>query len=97
MSIKTKIPVLAKLLSDLDDIGIVTEHDLKLLPSKGLAHDHISISGRNLLLRIPKQSQMAFDAEKNLTYQAACFKKATPSGHTPKLHHVIYPSTNLPM
>jgi len=97
MSIKTKIPVLAKLLSDFNDMEMVAEHDLKLLPPKGLAHDHISIGGRNLLLRVPKQSQMALDAEKNLIYQAACFKKATPSGHTPKLHHIIYPSTDLPM
>lgn len=67
------------------------------LPDTGLAHDHVRIGDSGRLLRIPKQSQLALDADANLDYQAACFRRCAPSGHTPRLHTVLPPGDDLPM
>lgn len=66
------------------------------LPDKGLAHWHVRLPGSGLLARVPKQSQMGLPAAANLQYQAACFARAAPSGHVPRLHAVLAPSENLP-
>ena len=66
------------------------------LPDKGLAHWHVRLPGSGLLARVPKQSQMDLPAAANLAYQAACFARAAPSGHVPRLHAVLAPSVHLP-
>jgi len=66
------------------------------LPDKGLAHDHVRITGSGLLARIPKQSQMRLAPADNLAYQAACFERAAAGGHAPRLHGVLAPSAHLP-
>jgi len=66
------------------------------LPDKGLAHDHVRITGSGLLARIPKQSQMRLTPADNLAYQAACFQRAAAGGHAPRLHGVLAPCANLP-
>jgi len=38
---------------------------------------------------MPKQSQMDLPAADNLAYQRACFERAQPSGHTPKLYRTL--------
>ncbi|MGO1118907.1 aminoglycoside phosphotransferase [Rhodovibrionaceae bacterium A322] len=70
---------------------------LELLPPKGLAHDHVRLTGSGLLLRIPKQSQRGYAPLDNLTYQAACFERVQRSGHGPGLALVLPPSQALPM
>ena len=67
------------------------------LPDSGLAHHHVAISGSEppVLARIPKQSQLRLDAATNLEYQAACFDRAEPSGHTPRLFATLRPSQGL--
>ena len=69
---------------------------LEPLADKGLAHHHVRLVGTGLLARIPKQSQLRLGAQDNLLYQAACFERAWPSGHTPRLHRVLSPSAALP-
>lgn len=66
------------------------------LPDKGLAHDHVRVTGSGLLARIPKQSQMRLAPADNLAYQAACFERAAAGGHAPRLHAVLAPSAHLP-
>jgi hypothetical protein len=70
---------------------------LQLMPEKGLAHDHVRIVGTGLLLRVPRQSQFAFAAADNLTYQSACFERASQGAHAPRLHGVLPPSQDVPM
>jgi len=86
---------LHKMLTDIDaDVGHLTA-----LPDTGLAHDHVWISrntGPDWIARLPKQSQMRLDPQANLDYQAACFQRAAPSGHTPALHGIIPISADLP-
>ncbi len=67
------------------------------LPDTGLAHDHVSIGETGTLARVPKQSQMGLEASANLAYQAACFERASASGHAPRLHDVLPPDGALPM
>jgi hypothetical protein len=74
----------------------LAHHALQALEDTGLAHDHLRLLGSGWLARIPKQSQMGLDAAHNLAYQRACFERAAPGGHTPRLHSVLPPSTHLP-
>ena len=88
---------LARRLTTLGDFGAISVDDLEPMPTTGLAHDHVRLVGRGLLARVPKQSQLALDAQSNLEYQAACFTRAGASGHTPLLHAALQPSADLPM
>ena len=63
----------------------------------GLADDHVRIRGRGLILRVPRVSQWGLAAQINLAYQTACFRRAAPSEHTPRLEAVLPPSVRLPM
>jgi len=68
----------------------------ELMPDTGLAHDHVRMGGTGWIARLPKQSQMQLGAEDNLAYQAACFTRASASGHAPRLSAVLPPSEGLP-
>ncbi|EWY38453.1 aminoglycoside phosphotransferase [Skermanella stibiiresistens SB22] len=70
---------------------------LALLPTTGLAHDHVRVGGMGVLLRVPKQSQLGLPASDNLTYQAACFERCGPGGHVPGLRAVLLPDETVPM
>ncbi len=71
--------------------------DLHPLPDTGLAHDHVRIGDTGTLARVPKQSQLGLAAAENLDYQAACFARASASGHVPHLHEKLSPDGALPM
>lgn len=81
----------------LPGLAEVAPADLLPLQDKGLAHDHLRVAGRGLLLRVPKQSQFGLSAEVNLRYQAACFERASRSGRAPRLHALLLPTPALPM
>jgi hypothetical protein len=66
------------------------------LKAKGLAHDHVRLLGTGLLARIPKQSQMQLGALENLSYQQACFERASAAGYAPRCLRVLEPCVNLP-
>jgi len=68
----------------------------ELMPDTGLAHAHIRLRGTGRIARLPKQSQMRLGAAENLAYQAACFTRASASGHAPRLSAVLPPSKGLP-
>lgn len=74
----------------------LAEAPLEPLADKGLAHHHVRLAGSGLIARLPKQSQMGLAAQANLDYQAACFQRASASGHAPTLHGVLAPNADLP-
>lgn len=76
--------------------GLDPGEGLQPLPDTGLAHDHVRLVGTGWLARIPKQSQMGLAAGDNLAYQAACFQRASVTGHAPRLGAVLPPSASLP-
>jgi hypothetical protein len=71
--------------------------DLHPLPDTGLAHDHVRIGDTGTLAQVPKQSQLGLAAAENLDYQAACFARASASGHVPHLHEKFVPDDTLSM
>ncbi len=97
MSGTLNLNALAAALSALPGYRGTTAADLAVLNVKGLAHDHVTVAGRGLLLRVPKQSQFGLSAGDNLAYQAACFTRVSASGHGPKLHEVLPPQARLAM
>jgi len=88
---------LAAAVARLPGFASVERSDLVPLRVKGLAHDHVSVAGRGILLRAPKQSQFALSAAANLAYQAACFARVSESGHAPRLRGVIPPQPRVAM
>jgi aminoglycoside phosphotransferase (APT) family kinase protein len=92
-----EIPVLARHLALQPGFDDVTAADLEPMRVKGLAHDHLRIRARGLVLRVPKQSQFALSARDNLAYQAACFDRVSRSARAPGLAAVLPPDPELPM
>lgn len=70
--------------------------DVVPMREKGVAHAHFRLPAHGLVLRIPRLSQWALPPEENLAYQAACFRRAEPSGATPRLAAVLPVSDELP-
>jgi aminoglycoside phosphotransferase (APT) family kinase protein len=70
--------------------------ELVKMREKGVAHAHFRLAGRGLVLRVPRLSQWALPPEENLAYQAACFRRAEPSGATPRLAAVLPVGDALP-
>jgi hypothetical protein len=93
----TLLQAIHRRLIRLADYEAVRLEDLIPLQGTGLAHDHVRITGRSVLLRVPKQSQLALSATVNLTYQAACFERAAPGRHVPGLHAVLMPDEAVPL
>ena len=102
MSVGPDLDALQAALTALPGFAGVARGDLSPMQVKGLAHDHVALSGhavggRPVLLRVPKQSQFALSAGDNLAYQAACFERVSRSGHGPRLFGVIRPQPEVPM
>src|SRR5579859_4401267 len=70
--------------------------DVVAMREKGVAHAHYRLPALGLVLRIPRLSQWALAPEENLAYQATCFRRAAPSGATPRLHAVLPVGAALP-
>jgi len=84
---------LAALLREAGIPGADDPETLIALPMRGVAHDHIRIGAGGGLLRIPRLSQWSMAPAENLAYQAACFRRAEPSGSTPRLLAVLPPDS----
>jgi thiamine kinase-like enzyme len=91
------LPALHGALIQRPEFAALAPEDLEPFPTTGLAHDHVAVAGTDLLLRVPRQSQMRLDAIRNLAYQGACFDRFSKGGHTPRLYAVLPPSEALPM
>jgi hypothetical protein len=65
---------------------------LEPMLEKGVAHAHFRLRGHGLVLRVPRAAATA----QMLEYQAECFRRAEPSGVTPRLDAVLAPRPGLP-
>jgi hypothetical protein len=72
------------------------DEDNVAMREKGVAHAHYRLPALGLVLRIPRLSQWGLPPAENLAYQEACFRRAEPSGATPRLHAVLPLSAELP-
>lgn len=84
-------------LRKLPALSTLTLDELEPANFTGMAHDHIRLKGKGLILRVPRVSQWGLPAEVNLAYQSACFSRAEASGLTPRLFAVLPPGPALAM
>ena len=84
-------------LRKLPTLRTLTLDELEPANFTGMAHDHIRLKGKGLILRVPRVSQWGLPAEVNLAYQSACFSRAEASGLTPRLFAVLPPGPALAM
>ncbi|NUB29498.1 aminoglycoside phosphotransferase, partial [Azospirillum brasilense] len=68
---------------------------LEPMPRRGVAHDHVRLSGKGLVARVPRWSQLGLDPFANLEQQATAFRRAASGGHTPELATVLPPGPEL--
>ncbi len=88
---------LARALASVPGCAQLAPDDLEELDADGIAHAHVRLRGSCRLARIPRFSQVASDPHAHLDYQAACFRRATAAGVTPRLDTVLAPQAGLPM
>lgn len=93
---QARLEALASALAELPGFEGVGLDALQPMQVGGIAHDHLRVAGRGAVLRVPRLSQFGMAPEENLAYQAACFERAQPSGHTPRLLGVIPAGPALP-
>ena len=70
---------------------------LMAMPMSGLAHAHWRLVGRRIVIRVPRAVDAALDARAGIERQTAIFRRAYPSGRTPRLIEVLPPSADLPL
>jgi aminoglycoside phosphotransferase (APT) family kinase protein len=90
------LTALAAALAALPEFAGITAEALEPMAVKGLAHAHVRIRGRGLVLRLPRYSYFGVSPADNIAYQAECYRRAADSGATPKLHAAIPPSPEVP-
>ena len=90
------LEALGRALHRIGDFADVDPADLQPMLVKGLAHEHIRIAGRGLVLRVPRLSQFGLEPEANLIYQQACFERAEASNATPRFHGVLPVEDRIP-
>ncbi|MFI5022413.1 MAG: phosphotransferase [Alphaproteobacteria bacterium] len=88
---------LLAVLRALPELADLEEGSIEPAGFTGMAHEHLRLKGRGLILRIPRVSQWGLPAEVNLAYQASAFRRAAASGHSPLLSALLPPSPALPM
>jgi hypothetical protein len=69
--------------------------ELVPLAGKGLAHAHVRVKGKSVLLRLPRL-RAGEDANERLTREAEMFARAAPSDATPRLLGTIAPGELVP-
>lgn len=74
----------------------VTDDDLQVMNSRGLAHDHVRIAGTDWMLRIPRGNQLGMDDVDYLEAQQKIYDAMAVSGVTPRALGIVAPDENLP-
>lgn len=88
---------IARALAARKAIADIDASALKPMPMSGLAHAHWRLVGRRVVVRAPRAGDSALDARASLERQAAIFRRAYPSGRTPRLIDVLAPTADLPL
>jgi hypothetical protein len=70
--------------------------DLAPMTAKGVNHDHYRLGRSGLVLRVPRATPWAGDAEAQLASEAAAFERAEPAGVTPRFKAMLPISPALP-
>lgn len=92
----TDLKALAAALAGVPGLAAIGPRDLRKLPDKGIAHDHLSIGTSGLLARVPRPDQFPANGGAYIRYQAESFRRAWASGRVPRLIAAIAPAPGLP-
>jgi aminoglycoside phosphotransferase (APT) family kinase protein len=92
------VKALAAALAGVPGLGAVAPADLRPLPDKGVAHDHVLIGATGLMARVPRPTQFGPAAgDAYIRYQVESFRRASPSLHVPRLIAALAPAPGLPL
>lgn len=96
------IDTLRRALAGVPRLAGLAEAPLVPLPSRGVAHDHVTVQGVTfdgvpVVLRVPRVSQWGMAPERQLAYEAAAFQRAEPSGVTPRFFGTVPAQPGLAM
>jgi phosphotransferase family enzyme len=91
----TELALLADALAAIPAARKPRAADLVLMTAKGVHHDHYRLAGRGLILRVPRSTPWAGQAEEQLRNEAEAFRRAAPARVTPRLLAVLPPSETL--
>ena len=98
MTIRADLDALAAALHAFPGMENSAATDLApILPARGAIHDHLRIAGSGRVLRVPRLVQAEIAPADALACQAACFKRASASGHVPRLHGIVAPAPGIPL
>jgi hypothetical protein len=70
--------------------------DVEPMTAKGVNHDHYRLGRTGLVLRVPRATPWAGDAQAQLASEAAAFERAEPAGVTPRFTAVLPCTAELP-
>ena len=70
--------------------------DVVPMTAKGVNHDHYRLGATGLVLRVPRATPWAGDADAQLASEAAAFERAEPAGVTPRFSGALSRSPALP-
>jgi Ser/Thr protein kinase RdoA (MazF antagonist) len=70
--------------------------DVVSMTAKGVNHEHYRLGRTALVLRVPRSTPWAGDAQAQLEGEAAAFERAEPAGVTPRFTAALPPSSVLP-
>jgi len=70
--------------------------DVVPMTAKGVNHDHYRLAGTGLVLRVPRATPWAGDAQAQLASEAAAFERAEPAGVTPRFIAAFPPTPAMP-
>ncbi len=102
MSDPALIEILRRALAGVPRLAGLAEVPLAPLPGRGVAHDHfaaegVTFDGVPVVLRVPRVSQWGMAPDAQLAYEAAAFRRAEPSGATPRFFGTVPAQPGLAM
>jgi aminoglycoside phosphotransferase (APT) family kinase protein len=83
-------------LSHLAPARSLRAEDVVPMTAKGVNHDHYRLGATGLVLRVPRATPWAGDADAQLASEAAAFERAEPVGVTPRFSGALSRSPALP-
>jgi phosphotransferase family enzyme len=87
---------LIEALSQLAATQDLAADDVVPMTEKGVNHEHFRLGRTGLVLRVPRATPWAGDAQAQLAGEAAAFARAEPAGVTPRFIAALPPSPALP-
>ncbi|HTZ79660.1 MAG TPA: phosphotransferase [Stellaceae bacterium] len=90
------LPGISAFLRNVPALADLRPGDVVAMTAKGVNHDHLRIARHRMVLRVPRAVPWIPDAAAQLAGEAAAFRRAEPTGVTPRLVAQVPASATLP-